>query len=542
MGYISLYRKWRPQTFSDVIGQEYVVTTLENSLNSGRISHAYLFAGPRGTGKTTVARLMAKGLDCINGPTSSPCGVCDECVAIARGTSLNVVEIDGASNRGIDEIRELREQVRFAPVGAQYKVYIIDEVHMLTTDAFNALLKTLEEPPAHVVFICATTDPHKIPATVLSRMQRFDFKRFSIESLVSRLQTVVEGEEVQVDDGVLEIIAKHSEGGMRDALGILEQCMTFTDHLTPQSVAEVLGIAPFEMVMSFSHALFAQDKSKTLTWVNELYNQGKDLLQFVRSVLDVLRSEVIKDDPLWNRDKILAAIEVFSQCTRDMRYAVDPRIPLEIGVLKLCTGEGSDDSELEELKSKVRMLEGEVEKLKNRVVAVKRQSTSEPKKSVSPPPKPRPPKNDEARTQFIAEHWEDYLHALRTERLVQCEAFLREGSPVGVQENELIVAFPRDRGFHKASIEQTNHREPAERVLSKLMGSTLTIQCTFEDEVQQEQEKEETKVSEPETTVPEQSDPPKKADEQEQINEKNLDDTVTAALRIFGGRVVKKPD
>ena len=486
---------------------------------------------------------MAKGLDCVNGPTSSPCGSCHECVAIAAGTSLNVVEIDGASNRGIDEIRELREQVRFAPVGAQYKVYIIDEVHMLTTDAFNALLKTLEEPPAHVVFICATTDPHKIPATVLSRMQRFDFKRFSDESIIRRLQTVAEGEGIVVEDGVLEIIAKHAEGGMRDALGILEQCITYAQHLTPQAVAEVLGIAPYELVLSFSHALFEHNKSETLTIINELYNQGKDLLQFVRSVLDVLRAEVIKDNPLWCRDRVLEAIEVFSQCTRDMRYAVDPRIPLEIAVLRLCTGETTDDSELEELRSKVQTLEEEVERLKTRVVEVKRTFTAEPKTNPPSPAKPRPPKNDEARTQFIEEHWEDYLDALRSERLVQCEAFLREGSPVAVQGDALVVAFPRDRGFHKASIEQTNHREPAERVLSKFMGTTLTIQCSFEDEVQQEQIKAEVKTQpQPQSKEEKKPEAVNEPKEKEENSQGNLDDTVTAALRIFGGRVVKKSE
>lgn len=217
MSYLALYRKWRPADFSDVVGQDNIVKTLSNALDSGRVSHAYLFAGPRGIGKTTVARILAKGLNCQEGPTATPCGQCEECVGIAAGTSLNVIEIDGASNRGINDVRELRGQVQYTPVNARYKVYIIDEVHMLTTDAFNALLKTLEEPPAHVIFIFATTDPDKLPATILSRVQRFDFQRFSEEAVAARLQTVADGEGFKYSQEALTLIARHA-GSMCEML------------------------------------------------------------------------------------------------------------------------------------------------------------------------------------------------------------------------------------------------------------------------------------------------------------------------------------
>ncbi|MEM5794931.1 MAG: DNA polymerase III subunit gamma/tau, partial [Bacillota bacterium] len=244
MAYIALYRQWRPQDFEQLVGQEHISTTLKNAITSNRIAHAYLFSGPRGTGKTSTAKIMAKALNCLQGPTIHPCNACDRCKRIIDGSSMDVLEIDAASNRGIDEIRELREKVKFTPVDGRYKVYIIDEVHMLTTEAFNALLKTLEEPPAHAIFILATTEPHKIPATILSRCQRYDFRRIDSEAISGRLLKVLQEMSIEAEPEALGVIARFAEGGLRDALSILDQCIAFSgDRITVEDVRSMLGLA-----------------------------------------------------------------------------------------------------------------------------------------------------------------------------------------------------------------------------------------------------------------------------------------------------------
>ncbi len=285
MTYLSLYRKYRPQTFAEVIGQEHIVHTITNALNSGRVAHAYLFAGPRGTGKTTFARLLAKGLNCAKGTTGSPCGSCDQCERIASGFSVDVIEIDGASNRGIDEIRELRERVRFAAVEARSKVYIIDEVHMLTNEAFNALLKVLEEPPANVVFIFATTEAHKIPPTILSRCQKFDFRRFNLAQTLTLLEKVVAAENVNAEQEALALVARQAEGGLRDALAILDQCLAMDPQtLTVQTVVHVMGIVRRDALAQLSANLLKADLAATLQLVNELLNEGVDVRQLARDL------------------------------------------------------------------------------------------------------------------------------------------------------------------------------------------------------------------------------------------------------------------
>lgn len=361
MAYVALYRRWRPQNFDTLVGQQPVKQALTNALTSGRIAHAYLFAGPRGTGKTSTARILAKALNCEHGPTPNPCGECDNCRRIAEGSSMDVFEIDAASNRGIDEIKALRDQLAFTPVDCRYKVYIIDEVHMLTTEAFNALLKTLEEPPSHVIFILATTDPHKIPATIHSRCQRFDFRRVTVEEIVQHLAMVAQGSGLEADEDALRLIAIQSEGGMRDALSLLDQCGVMAKKITAVTVREVLGIVGREALRALVEAIGRQDVPLALSQLAALLEQGKDVRQIVTELIEYLRAlllfkavpqynEVYLTDTasnleslaaLYTSDRIMASEERLHEALVELRGTMRPRITAELCLLDLCRREGS---------------------------------------------------------------------------------------------------------------------------------------------------------------------------------------------------------
>lgn len=361
MAYVALYRKWRPQGFDSLVGQEAVRTALTNALETGRIAHAYLFAGPRGTGKTSTAKILAKAVNCEHGPTPNPCNKCQNCVRINDGTSMNVFEIDAASNRGIDEIRDLREKVAFAPVNGRYKVYIIDEVHMLTTEAFNALLKTLEEPPPHVIFILATTEPHKIPATIHSRCQRFDFKRVTDSDIVKRLREVADGSGIAADDDALQLIAVQADGGMRDALSLLDQCGVMAERVSAETVRSVLGIVGREALRELVKAVGEGNVPKALALLEDLLAGGKDVKQIITELAEYLRAVLLyKASPeyreiyltdtkeaiaaiegLFSTDRLMAAQERLHQCMLELRQSVRGRIAAEMCLFDLCRVEGS---------------------------------------------------------------------------------------------------------------------------------------------------------------------------------------------------------
>ncbi|MCM1283491.1 MAG: DNA polymerase III subunit gamma/tau [Muribaculaceae bacterium] len=360
MSYTALYRKFRPQEFEDVRGQEHIVTTLKNQIKADRIGHAYLFCGTRGTGKTTVAKIFARAVNCENPADGSPCGSCAACKSIAAGTSMNVIEIDAASNNGVDNIRQIREEVSYRPTEGRYKVYIIDEVHMLSAGAFNALLKTLEEPPAYVIFILATTEAHKIPITILSRCQRYDFHRISMDTITARLAELMEEEKVEAEEKALRYVAKVGDGSMRDALSLLDQCIAFHlgETLTYENVLEVLGAVDTEVFSRLLRQILGKDIVGAIGTVDALVNEGRELGQLVndftwymRNLLLIQSSDEMEETLDMSKDNLAALkeeaamiepeplmryIRIFSELGNQVKYAAQKRILLEIAIIKLC--------------------------------------------------------------------------------------------------------------------------------------------------------------------------------------------------------------
>lgn len=358
MAHIALYREFRPQRFSDVVGQEHITRTLRNALVQGRLHHAYLLSGPRGTGKTTVARILAKAVNCLSPRDGEPCNECEPCRSITSGQTMDVIEIDAASNRGIDEIRDLREKVKYAPVDLKYKVYIIDEVHMLSEPAFNALLKTLEEPPPHVLFVLATTEKQKLPITILSRCQAFDYHRLSTEEIVGRLQEVCAAQGMKASSEALAAMARQADGGMRDALSLLDQVMAYAadGEITLEMTLAVLGSAPLDQFLRLDSQLAAGDVGGALLWLDEMVRTGKDLRQLVRDYLAHLRdlllvkvdtggqvlglppqalAQVREQADRFTQERLISAIRLLGQAETELRLSASPRLLVEVALIRL---------------------------------------------------------------------------------------------------------------------------------------------------------------------------------------------------------------
>ena len=354
MAYMALYRKFRPKTFEDVVGQEHITQTLKNQIKSGRIAHAYLFSGGRGSGKTSTAKILSRAVNCLNPKEGEPCNECEVCKQALEGALIDISEIDAASNNGVDNIRDIREEVEFIPTSAKYRVYIIDEVHMLSTGAFNALLKTLEEPPKHVIFILATTEPQKLPVTILSRCQRFDFKRISIENIMKRLTLICDESHINAEEGALKVIAKMSDGAMRDAISILERCVADgEDVITEEKIRELVGIPEVEYLLQMTQSLIQKDASKVLENAENVINEGKnleiftwELIKFVRDLLMLNVSENLvvyreidkMKDLLKMTDKetLLQLIADLSTLQSSMKWASEREVIFETGLIKIC--------------------------------------------------------------------------------------------------------------------------------------------------------------------------------------------------------------
>jgi len=516
MAYIALYRKWRPGTFADLVGQEHISRTLSNAINTGRIGHAYLFSGPRGTGKTSTAKILAKALNCEHGPTPEPCGKCLACKKINDGSSMDVFEIDAASNRGIDEIRDLRETVKFAPVDGRYKVYIIDEVHMLTTEAFNALLKTLEEPPAHVVFILATTEAHKVPPTIQSRCQRYDFKRITVEEIRGRLLKVVAEMGLEAEEEALNMIAIQADGGLRDALSLLDQCSALADgKLTAARVRQTLGLIGHDWIYKLTEAVYARKSQTALGILADLIRDGKDLKQVLTELSLHLRSlmiyqaagtlehmdlyaepdEVLREQgKFFTGEEIMAMIKRLHEALAEIKWSPQPRITVEVALLSLCNPVVSgtvnqkagtakeEDNRLSQLEAKLSQMAAQLAK-QPAAAAPSRVKASLPPKpaasvqlSVQPAEVPAEPAV--AITASDAEVWDNLLKLLKERNKMPAFACMNQGTFAGMNDTQFFVKF---KGLLMADLAMRNYRPLLEQLLQELTGKPLRLHCSGED-------------------------------------------------------------
>lgn len=488
MSYVSLYRKWRSQNFDDIVGQKHIIKTLKNAISQNRIAHAYLFCGPRGTGKTSIARIFAKALNCENGPTVSPCTTCANCTKIRDGHSVDVTEIDAASNRGIDEIRELREKVRYAPVEGKYKVYIIDEVHMLTSEAFNALLKTLEEPPSHVIFVLATTEPAKIPVTIESRCQRLDFSRISLEEIKQHLKKISAAEGIKIDDAGLDLVARSGEGSMRDCVSLLDQLSSYAgNNVTIDNVVELLGCADEGMLFSMADSLSKSDVATALNTLREGIDRGRSASQIVRDMISHFRNllfiklsahealELTRDylerlktqSGLFSLDAIKKIIRALSRAELDMKWHPHARLVLEVALI-----------ELQE--------EGAPVAVASKPIITPRAETPkvESKKAEPTQPGTDSSRATDPRLIEIKGKWPQILEEVKKKSLYGYVS-LHEGDPILVNDaGRLVISFRKGYAFHKDRLEEARNKQAVEDIMAQILGHVVKIECKILDDSQ----------------------------------------------------------
>ncbi|MDP2892018.1 MAG: DNA polymerase III subunit gamma/tau [Bacillota bacterium] len=520
MSYQALYRKWRPKRFSDVIGQEHIITILQNQVKSERISHAYLFCGARGTGKTSVAKILARAVNCENAAEGEPCNACKTCM---QNEAMDIIEIDAASNNGVDEIRDLREKVRLLPVLGKFKVYIIDEVHMLSAGAFNALLKTLEEPPAHVVFILATTEPHKLPATVLSRCQRFDFWRLSVKDMEAKLKEVALEAGAEIDDAGLHEIARVADGGMRDALSILEQCVSLSDgRITQEDVLLLLGGVDRGALFTLAGHLIHARTASALLALSDMLVKGKDISSITKDLILYFRNllvcascqdaksilllsdeefERLKEQSLEaSPEKLARSIDALSMAESGMRASTQPRIILESALVRLCMAPRGD--EYAALSERIAALETtrpdrqepiQPAAIENAGEQIDKTQKVEPTERQLPPPEKRSnlEKHDPAKQDSDAKGCFNALldHLIKTDKVLYY--LLKDGTPVKLEGRVLQIACDENSGVVAQLLRRPERRESLAKALSAATGKDITAEI-FVQKKQQESENEDT--------------------------------------------------
>ncbi len=505
LAYTALYRQWRPETFDEVVGQDATVRILKNQIRSNRIAHAYLFCGSRGTGKTSTAKVFAKAVNCMNPIDGNPCLKCEACQKLSTGSSMDIIEIDAASNNGVDEIRELRDKVKYPPVVGRYKVYIIDEVHMLSTGAFNALLKTLEEPPEHIIFILATTEPHRLPATILSRCQRFNFKRIANKSIVSRMADIASRMGVQVEMEALYTIARWAEGSMRDALSLLDQCIGFCgDTVSNEDVLAVLGTADQGFVFAVADNIIEGNVAELFYQVEQLINDGRDVSVFLKDLINHMRNLLVVkvcNDAMQlldvgedtfkayvqqakkaSQERLTRAIDVLCSADSEMRWSSQPRILLEMALVKICRPE--QEVTLDALLDRVAKLEQQIES----GVVVKQASPSK-KGNTRAANKPQAVEKNivtgskgeeksDNHNEDAACVWGEVLEVIKKERIA-LYGFLKDCGFSLDEKGMAVLSFSPDQQFFMESINREENRSFVEKVIERVIGKQVKVRCVL---------------------------------------------------------------
>ena len=506
----ALYRVYRPKTFEDVVGQEHIVKTLKNQIKNNNIGHAYLFSGTRGTGKTSTAKIFARAVNCLNPINEEPCNECEICVDTLNDNIMDIVEIDAASNNSVDDIRELRESVKYTPSKAKYKVYIIDEVHMLSQGAFNALLKTLEEPPSYVIFILATTEPHKIPATILSRCQRFDFKRVSSKDIANRMAYICEKENIQAEEKALNLIARNSQGALRDALSILDQCMSFgNEKIEYNDVIELLGTVNIDELFELSQAIIGEDTKKSLQILNEFIIWGKDIRNLINDLIDHFRNlmvckvsreldeiislpeetiERLKEQAKTiNINDLIRILNILSETQDSMKTSSNTRILAEVTIMKIA--QPMFDESKEALIKRIENLEQIIESGNIKVVTVQGESSEGMKyeeEQVSNQEEKREIVYEDVKSEdvkLVESSWKKIIQKIKDDKKPSIYALLKEVSGFYIKENSLFIIFNDNFSFARSRLSSEETIKYVEQVIREVLNRSFHLKIYLKSEI-----------------------------------------------------------